>query len=160
MANYQREAIIRTIRGLMSACRLTANRPDILALWVAGSFDDMPDNDLVECRSFMELAYRCKTTLPPEPIRRLRSQALTLLNRIGRYATPDDWTEVNRFLLQRKVCGRLLYMLSESELMALIRKLRAIADKSPAPAGDPPPSGPKEPKMFTMLINTGQSIIN
>ena len=48
------------------------------------------------------------------------------------YASPEDWTKVNHFLLQRRICGRLLYMLDAHELQALVRKLRAIGDKKPA----------------------------
>lgn len=126
---YQRSGKIKRINTLIYACKLTSNRPDILALWGAQTFDDLSDDQLVEFGSFMELAHRCKTTEPTPAIRKLRSQVMTLLNRAGKYAAPGDWTEVNRFLLQRKICGRLLYMLGEPELAALIRKLRAIADK-------------------------------
>jgi hypothetical protein len=126
--------MIKRINTLMSACRLISNRPDILALWGVARADDLTDGELVECGRFMETAYRGKTTEAPEQIRRLRSQAMTLINRLGKYATPDDWTEVNRFLLQRKICGRLLYMLDAQDLGALIRKLRAIRDKRAASA--------------------------
>lgn len=159
----QREVKIRAIKSIISACKLTPNRPDILALWNVTSFEDMLDSELVECKAFMEAAQRGKTTLPPEPIRRLRSRVLTLCNKIGKYASSNDWTEVNRFLLQRKVCGKLLYMLEREELQALVRKLRAIADKVPAPtpAGDPHPSdGSKEPKMFAVVKTSGQCIVN
>ena len=46
-------------------------------------------------------------------------------------------TKVNRFLLQRRICGRLLYMLDAQELQALVRKLRAIGDKKPATTSRP-----------------------
>ena len=129
---YPRQAKERRICTLMSACKLMPNRPDIMALWGVSCLDAMTDAQLIECGEFMEAAYVGKTTLAPEKIRRLRSQAMTVLNRIGKYASPADWTEVNRYLLQKKVCGRLLYMLGEQELRRLIRKLRAIADKKEA----------------------------
>lgn len=130
---YQRAAQIKRINTLMSACKLIPNRPDILALWGVARADDLSDAELLECGQFMEAAHRGKTTQAPEQVRRLRSQAMTLINRMGKYATPSDWSTVNRFLLQRKICGRLLYMLDASELRALVRKLRAIQDKRPAP---------------------------
>ena len=136
---HEREAKIRRINTLMSACRLIPNRPDILKLWDATGADELTDEALVECGQFMEAAYRGKTTAAPEPIRRLRSQAMTQINRLGLYATASDWTGVNRFLLQRKICGRLLYMLDSEDLAALIRKLRAIGDKKTQgmPGGTP-----------------------
>lgn len=135
LTEYQRVAKIKRINTLIYACRLTANRPDILALWGAKTFDDMTDSDLAQCGSFMEFAYRCKTTEPSPSLRKGRSQVMTLLNRAGKHATPHDWTEVNRYLLQRKICGRLLYMLDSVELAALIRKLRAIVDKQDKAVG-------------------------
>lgn len=129
LKDYERRAKVKRINALIYACHLTANRVDILALWGAETFDDMTDDALFECKDYMEAAYHGKTTPPPDTVRRLRSQALALLNRAGKYATPGDWSEVNRFLLQRKICGKLLYMLAEPELAALIRKLRSIVDK-------------------------------
>lgn len=79
----------------------------------------------------MELAHRAKTTPAPDAIRRLRSQVLAHLTKLGMYASPEDWTKVNRFLLQRRICGRLLYMLDTEELQALVRKLRAIGARNP-----------------------------
>ena len=134
LTDYQRAAKIRRINQQLSACKLTPNRPDVLALWGAVSFDGMTDANLEACQAFLSDAYRCKTTPATEPVRRLRSQVMTLLNKLGKYAEPKDWTEVNSFLLQRKICGRLLYMLNVDELDALIRKLRAIKDKKNDPA--------------------------
>lgn len=149
---YEREARIKRIKTLISACRLRANRADIFALWGVGSPEELNDAQLLECGQFMEVAYRGKTTVPSGSVRRLRSLAMTLINRAGKYATPDDWSEVNRFLLQRKVCGRLLYMLAEPELEALIRKLRAIADKAKAPE-------PKSKETVIALWNPGGGTI-
>ena len=85
----------------------------------------------------MEFAHRAKTIPASDAIRRLRSQVLAHLTKLGMYALPEDWTKVNRFLLQRRICGRLLYMLDAQELQALVRKLRAIGDKKPATTSRP-----------------------
>lgn len=132
MTEYERIAKVRRINTLMSACRLIPNRADVLSLWNAESYDEMTDAQIVALQAFMETAHRTKTTPAPAAIRQLRSQALSLMNRIGLYASPDDWTKVNRFLLQRRIGGRLLYMLDAPDLQALIRKLRAIGAKQPA----------------------------
>ena len=55
----------------------------------------------------------------------------------GMYASPEDWQKVNRFLLQKRICGQLLYMLDAGQLQALVRKLRAIGDKKPAMTSRP-----------------------
>lgn len=137
MTILERGAKIRRINSLMSACRLIPNRPDILALWHVQCYDEMTDEEIVELQAFMESAHREKTTPASDAIRRLRSQVLSHLTKIGIYSTPDDWAKVNRFLLQRRICGRLLCMLAEQDLQALVRKLRAIGDKRPAATSKP-----------------------
>lgn len=137
LTTLERGAKVRRINTLMSACRLIPNREDILALWDARTYDELLDEEIVAVQAFMELAHRTKTTPAPDAIRRLRSQALAHLTKIGLYASPEDWTKVNRFLLQRRICGRLLYMLNAEELQALVRKLRAIGDKKPARTSRP-----------------------
>ena len=118
LTTLARGAKIRRINTLMSACRLIPNREDILALWDARSYDELTDEEIVALQAYMELAHRAKTTPAPD-------------------ASPEDWTKVNHFLLQRRICGRLLYMLDAHELQALVRKLRAIGDKKPATTSRP-----------------------
>ncbi len=67
-----------------------------------------------------------------EEVRKLRSQVLTLLQKLGVYATSDDWDKVNRYLINPRIAGKLLYQLHETELQALTRKLRAIISKQQA----------------------------
>ena len=137
MTEFERGAKVRRINTLMSACRLIPNREDILALWDARSYDELTDDESVALQADMEFAHRAKTTPASDAIRRLRSQVLAHLTKLGMYALPEDWTKVNRFLLQRRICGRLLYMLDAQELQALVRKLRAIGDKRPATTSRP-----------------------
>lgn len=70
----------------------------------------------------MEFAHRAKTTPASDAIRRLRSQVLAHLTKLGMYALPEDWTKVNRFLLQRRICGR-RSICSMLQTQALVRKL-------------------------------------
>lgn len=118
MTEFERGAKVRRINTLMSACRLIPNREDILALWDARSYDELTDDEIVALQAYMEFAHRAKTTPASDAIRRLRSQVLAHLTKLGMYALPEDWTKVNRFLLQRRICGRLLYMLDAQELQA------------------------------------------
>lgn len=126
---HQRVAKIKYITHYISACKLTTNKQDILNLWGADSFDDLTEEQLVECQKFVYDAYVGRTTEPTAAVRRLRSQAMTLLNKLGKYVVNDDWQAVNAYLLLRRICGKLLYMLSQGELVALVAKLRAIKDK-------------------------------
>lgn len=65
----------------------------------------------------------------PETTRKLRSQVLTLLQKLGVYATNDDWHSVNRYLMNPRIAGKLLYQMNDTEMKALTRKLWAIIAK-------------------------------
>lgn len=155
LSNYQRDAKSRRIATLLSACKLMSNRTDIMALWGVSCLDDMTDDQIVECADFMEAAYRGKTTPAPEGVRRLRSQALAHLGKLGKYAEPSDWQRVNAYLLQKKICGKLLYMLSAEELRSLIRKLRAIADKK-KPASESAAAPRRKPVVPVCVVVEGR----
>ena len=92
MTEFERGAKVRRINTLMSACRLIPNREDILALWDARSYDELTDNEIVALQAYMEFAHRAKTTPASDAIRRLRSQVLAHLTKLGMYALPEDWT--------------------------------------------------------------------
>lgn len=116
----------------MSACKLTANRNDILGLWGVGQFDDLREEQLLELGLFMEDAYRGKTTNAPERTRMLRSQCLKRLTgapddpseKARGLGYPNEWVILNRAML--KYTRRLLYMLTDGELMAFHRQLCRI----------------------------------
>lgn len=83
MTEFERGAKVRRINTLMSACRLIPNRTDILALWDARSYDELTDNEIVALQAYMEFAHRAKTTPATDAIRRLRSQVLAHLTKLG-----------------------------------------------------------------------------
>jgi hypothetical protein len=58
-----------------------------------------------------------------------RSNVLTLCNKYGVYVTNDNWTDVNKLLLQKRVAGKLLYEMSKEELQAACLRLRSILSK-------------------------------
>ena len=90
MTEFERGAKVRRINTLMSACRLIPNREDILALWDARSYDELTDDEIVALQAYMEFAHRAKTTPASDAIRRLRSQVLAHLTKLGMYALPED----------------------------------------------------------------------
>jgi hypothetical protein len=69
---------------------------------------------------------------PNNELKKWRSNALVWLNHCGIYANNSDWTRVNEFMLNPRVCGKLLYELDVDELKKVVVKLRAIADKKRA----------------------------
>lgn len=61
--------------------------------------------------------------------RRLRSDVMVTLDKLGIYADNGDWKRVNAFLMQPRIAGKLLYQMTDDELLALNKKLRAILAK-------------------------------
>ncbi len=77
------------------------------------------------CDGLQKLADAKKEV--PLSTRRLRSQVLDLLTQIGVYKTSSDWSSVNNYLMNKRIAGKLLPAMDETELKALIRKLKMIA---------------------------------
>lgn len=77
-----------------------------------------------------------------QDLRVARSKALVQLQQYG--IKTIDWDEVNRFVSQPRIAGKPFYELSESELAALTRKMRAINRKKKSTPR--PPQTPKQSK--------------
>ncbi|MBE9469006.1 MAG: hypothetical protein IMY72_11905 [Bacteroidetes bacterium] len=104
------------------------NKADVLASYGVKSTTELSNEEIDH------LIYRLKLGLfnrreSPTDLRRWRSNALVYLNKIGIYATNNDWSDVNSFMLDNRICGKLLFELSVEELKALCKKLRIIANK-------------------------------
>ena len=136
MTEFERGAKVRRINTLMSACRLIPNREDILALWDARSYDELTDDEIVALQAYMEFAHRAKTTPASDAIRRLRSQVLAHLTKLGMYALPEDWTKVNRFLLQSALYARCAGTASTGAQTAGHRRQEARHDLTAFGSGD------------------------
>ena len=89
--------------------------------------DDEIDHLIERLRKSVENKYHSGSEL-----RQWRSNALALMNKCGVYVTNNDWASVNRFMLDKRICGKLLYELGVDELKTLCVKLRAIAVKKEA----------------------------
>lgn len=59
-----------------------------------------------------------------ERVKKARSLCLHLMQRLGIDTT--DWNRVNAFCQDRRIAGKVLYLLTLSELETLARKLRAM----------------------------------
>lgn len=65
-------------------------------------------------------------------LRRLRSAVLKRIQRLG--IDTSDWTAVDRFCGDPRICGKCFAALRLDELRALLPKLEAIAGRKPSPA--------------------------
>jgi hypothetical protein len=118
---------VQELRAAWISLGIDNMRKDIMKPYGVESTKDLTIEQLDELlKRFSSKYFR---TPPDAEGRRLRSIALTLLTRYGVYSTNDDWHQVNRFLMDRRIAGKLMYEMDTNDLNALIRKLRAMLDK-------------------------------
>lgn len=92
------------------------------------SSKDLSDLQITEVISRLQRMSDARYNVP-ESTRRKRSTILDLLVRLDVYKNNGDWSRVNKYLMQPRIAGKLLYEMDETELDALARKLRAILKK-------------------------------
>jgi hypothetical protein len=119
---------VQELRGAWISLGIDNMRAEIIKPYGVESTKDLTIEQLDELlKRFSAKYFR---TPPDAEGRRLRSIALTLLTKYGVYSNNDDWHSVNRFLMDRRIAGKLMFEMDTDELNALIRKLRVmVADK-------------------------------
>lgn len=119
---------VQELRAAWISLGLDPIRKDIMKPYGVESTSDLTTEQLDELlKRFSSKYFR---TPPDAEGRRLRSIAITLLTKYGVYTTNDDWHRVNRFLMDRRIAGKLMYEMDTDDMNALIRKLRKmVSDK-------------------------------
>ncbi|WP_442795343.1 hypothetical protein [Pelobium manganitolerans] len=103
-------------------------KKDILSQYKVSSSKDLTDKDLDHLLGRMQKGAENRYTTCPE-VKRWRSNVIVQLNKYGKYVTNNDWTQVNEFMLDKRVAGKLLYEMDLSELKALVKKLYQMTKK-------------------------------
>lgn len=125
-AEKTRKAKVRHLRALWCKLNIDQYRAAILAPYGVESTADLNVIQLDELIRRFTAEYNKPAN---EPIRRLRSDVLTVLNKLGVYSDQGDWKAVNAYLMQPQIAGKMLFNLSEDELIVLRKKLHSILDK-------------------------------
>lgn len=121
--------IIR-FHALLSQTGLKANKADMLAGFEVSSTKDLTRDQIEELNNRLQEILDAKGTgQAPPTLRKKRSTALDLLTKMGVYKNSNSWTAVNKFLLDPRIAGKLLYEMNEEELDKLARKLRVMKKK-------------------------------
>jgi hypothetical protein len=118
---------VRSIRAIWHKMGIDQYRGDILSAYGVESTKDLTNEQLDELIKKYSAEYNRPAT---DAVSKLRSRVMTELNKIGIYATNNDWDAVNRYLLSNKIAGKLLFQLSEQELKDLLKKLYSIEAKN------------------------------
>lgn len=113
--------------ALLSRVGIMDQKANILAGYDVESTSDLTIEQLQEVNDRLRQMLDKKNEAPRE-VRKLRSKVLNLLTALNVFKD-NNWTRVNEYLMQPRICGKLLYELNEEELKKLIRKLTAIRIK-------------------------------
>lgn len=120
---------IKTFHALLARLGIMSYKADMLSGYGVESTSYLEEwelDELIQRLRDEELARRHKHDAE---LRSLRSIALTVLQRMGIYKDSRSWRQVNEYLLNPRIAGKLLYELKPDELRALIKKLRGIERK-------------------------------
>jgi hypothetical protein len=129
MSNAIKNARVRRLRAIWFKLGIDQHREAILEPFGVSSTADLNLEQLDE----LITRFSAEANKPAnELIRKLRSDVLSQLNRLGIYSTNGDWAAVNNFLMSDKIAGKVLYNLNEEELRVLRKKLHSIITKKQA----------------------------
>ena len=127
----KRTALIRRFHAALAKQGIMGHKEEILSGYGVEHTSELSDGDLKELverySQFGEDESR-KTKEVPAKVRSLRSDLLTVMNKLGVYVTNGDWGAVNNFCM--KHAGKLLYQMDASELRKALRQFNAILDWS------------------------------
>lgn len=124
MGNSIKSARIRRLRAMWVKQGIDQYRESILEPYGVTSTADLTIEQLDEL--IEKYAIKKEVT---ERTRTLRSNVLITLDKLGIYADNGDWQRVNAFLMLPRIAGKMIYQMSDDELITLNKKLRAILDK-------------------------------
>lgn len=117
---------IRRFHAALSAANLQSQKVNLLSGYGVESTKDLTPEQADELIARLTDIGKSKKKDAPKPIRQHRSIVMTLINELGIYATNGDWKRVNKFLLNPRIAGKLLYEMDLTELKKLQKKLRVM----------------------------------
>lgn len=104
-------------------------KEDILMPYNAKGLRDLDEAQLQHLIAALEAMPASRVPDTPKPLRKQRSSILLLLKELGIEGSGRNWNAVNHFLEKPQIAGKLLYEMTEEELSACAKKLRAIIKK-------------------------------
>lgn len=118
---------IKVFHSLLHYSHMKHAKDDLLAGYNVESSLDLNDKELDQLIDYLKSIINKKDQEVSEQKRKLMHQCLKIMSDIG--INTQEWNDVNKFMLNKHVCGRHLYELNEQDLIAFKRKLYAIRKK-------------------------------
>jgi hypothetical protein len=119
----------RKMHVLLREIGIETSKPYLLESYGALHTTELSDGDLQGLIDRLLAMREDKNSRHDEETKRWRSNLLTILNKYGIYASNNDWTAVNRILLNKRIAGKLLYEMNINELQQACVRLRIILSK-------------------------------
>lgn len=112
---------------LLGKVNAMKNKQDILSAYGVSSTLDLTDQQLDDVLDRVRTSANNRYTDDPL-VRFWRSNVIKMVNKYG-IDTNNGWESFNAFMLDSRICGRLLYELDVEEMKVLCRKLHSIVLK-------------------------------
>lgn len=119
---------VRRFHAMLSKLHIMDQKANLLAGYNAEHTTELSDSQLEDLVRRVTAMVNSRYTSDPE-LKKWRSYCMVKIQEYGVYSTPDDWSKVNAFLLDKRVCGHYLYELDIAQLQELHRKLTAMCIK-------------------------------
>ncbi len=120
---------IKTFHAMLARMGYMSYKLDMLSAYGVESTSELEEFELDQIITRLREQEQKQHHQNDAELRGLRSVALTILQRMGIYRNNGDWDAVNRFMLNPRVAGKMLYELKPDELRELNKKLRGIERK-------------------------------
>ena len=121
-----RSVLMRKFHALLNETDMVKFRQSIIEGYGVDRGRDLTDEDLQHAVNKLSEMKAVEVDVKK---RKLRSIVLSILQKLGIYQNNNDWAQVNGYLLQPKIAGKMLFELDVTEIDALIIKLNSILTK-------------------------------
>lgn len=121
-----KKILIRNFHAALSAQGIMTHKESIISAYGVESTKQLNIEQLKELVTKYSTGLRSKRADDPADIRTLRSDILTILNKLGIYVTGSNWDAVNSFCMDKT--GKLLYQMNKEELVNARRQFNKILD--------------------------------
>lgn len=123
-----KKVLIRNFHAALATQGIMDHKESILSGYGVESTTELTIDQLKEVVAAYSTGPRHKRADDPADVRSLRSDILTVLNKLGIYTVNNDWHQVNEYCM--KHAGKMLYQMNKEELVKARKQFNSILDWS------------------------------
>jgi hypothetical protein len=121
-----KKILIRNFHAALATQGIIDHKESIISGYGVESTTELNIDQLKELVAKYSTGSRSKRADDPADIRTLRSDILTVLNKLEIYVTGNNWDAVNSFCMDKT--GKLLYQMSKDDLEKARKQFNSILD--------------------------------